>query len=342
MCINVLGAALGTLCSIPMVYFWGEKGIVPFIVTVSAMTILTSWWFARKVPLAKVHISWRETRAEAGNLLSFGLCLTSAGLMSGCALYLVRVLLIREIGLQGLGLYQAAYTLSVVYIGVIMTAMSTDFYPRLTAVAGDDATCNRLVNEQTEVGLLLAAPAVLATLTFAPLVIQIFYSASFIPAYDVLRWQMLGVFLRVIVWPISIVIQAKGKGKIFFWTELAANVANVGLIWIGISLFGLEGTGMAFFILYIFYTPMILAVVHYLSGFVWSPANLRLGFILTFCVMVTFLLPYFMHQRAATAMGAALTLGMSAYCLRTLYLLVGLQWFAGFHGKLQARLCFRK
>jgi len=266
----------------------------------------------------------------------------SSSLMSGCVFYLLRALLIREIGLQGVGLYQAAYTLSIVYIGVIMNAMGTDFYPRLTAVAGDNAACNRLVNEQTEVGLLLAAPAVIATLTFAPLAIQIFYSAQFIPAYDVLRWQMLGVFLRLVVWPIIFVIQAKGKGKTFFCTELAANVAHVGLIWAGISLFGLEGTGMAFFILYIFYTLMILTVVHHLSGFLWSAANLRLGFILSFCVMVAFLLPYFMHQRAATAMGAALTLGMSAYCLRKLYLLVGLEWFAGFHGKLQARLYFRK
>jgi hypothetical protein len=32
--------------------------------------------------------------------------------------------------------------------------------------------CNRLVNEQAEVGLLLAGPGVIATLTFAPLVIQ--------------------------------------------------------------------------------------------------------------------------------------------------------------------------
>ncbi len=340
--ITVLGAVLGTICSIPLVYFWGEKGIVPFIVTVSAMTILTSWWFARKIPLAKAHLSWRQTRAVARGLLSLGLFFMSSSLMSFCVSYLVRVLLIRKIGLQGVGMYQAAFSLSIFYIGVIINAMGMDFYPRLTTVAGDNATCNRLVNEQTEVSLLLATPAVIATLTFAPLVIRLFYSAQFIPAYDVLRWQMLGAFLRVVAWPIAIVLQAKGKGQAFFWTELAANVAHAGFIWTGISLFGLEGAGMAFFIFYIFYTLMILTVVHRLSGFLWSPANLQLGFILSFCVTVSFLLPYFVHQRTATALGAALTLGMSAYCLRTLYLLVGLQWFADFHGKLQARLYFRK
>ena len=45
------------------------------------------------------------------------------------------------------------------YVGFILQAMGSDFYPRLTAVADDHAECNRLVNEQAQIGLLLAGPA---------------------------------------------------------------------------------------------------------------------------------------------------------------------------------------
>jgi PST family polysaccharide transporter len=340
--LSVLGALLGTLFSIPMVYFYGEAGIVPFIVAVSFMSILTSWWFARKVPLAKIEVSLRETGAEARGLVSLGLVFMASGLMSTGAIYLVRVLVLQQIGLEAVGLYQAAYTLSTLYIGFVLSAMGMDFYPRLTAVAQDNLACNRMVNEQTVVGLLVATPGILATLTFAPLIMQLFYSPRFILAYSVLRWQVLGVFLRVVSWPLGYVIVAKGKGKIFFWTELAANATHVGFIWFGLYFFGLEGTGIAFFVLYIFYTVMIFAVVRRISGFNWSAANLRHGLTISVCIGLAFLFPRLIPQNCALTLGAILTMAMAAYCLRALYLLMGPGWLTSFGGKVRAHLSWLK
>jgi PST family polysaccharide transporter len=78
--------------------------------------------------------------------------------------------------------------------------MASDFYPRLTGVAKDNAECNRLVNEQARISLLLAGPGVLGTLTFAPLLILALYSKNFTPAVEVFRWICLGMALRVVAW----------------------------------------------------------------------------------------------------------------------------------------------
>ena len=48
---NVLGALFGTVISIVMVYFLREDGIVPSLIVVAAMTILTSWWYSRKIQI---------------------------------------------------------------------------------------------------------------------------------------------------------------------------------------------------------------------------------------------------------------------------------------------------
>ena len=336
--LSILGAFLGMVLSIPMVYFWGEGGIVPFLVTVSVTTFLTSWWYARRVSLADVRLSWMETWAEARGLISLGLAFMSSSLMAGGVLYLIRILLVRKIGLDGVGLYQAAFTLSTLYIGVILSAMGMDFYPRLASVAENNEACNRMVNEQTEVGLLVAAPGILATLVFAPYVIEVFYSARFIPAYDVLRWQILGVFLRVVCWPMVLVPHAKGNGRVFFLTELTASIVHVALIWGGVSLFGLEGTGIAFFALYVFYTAMMLAVVHRLSLFRWSDTNLRMGLAISVCVASVFLLPRFATRVVSLAVGSVVTLVVTLYCGRNLYLLVGPEWIAGFRSKMKTRL----
>lgn len=340
--LRVLGGILGTAVSIPMIFLWGQEGIVPFLITVSAMAILSSWWYARKIPVARIIIGWKETFREAKALLSLGLVFMATGLMGAAVLYLVRVLVVRQLGMDDVGLYQGATTLSSLYISVILNAMGMDFYPRLTAVATDNEACNRMVNEQTEVGLLVAAPGILATLTFAPLIIQIFYSASFTPAYDVLRWQILGIFLRVVSWPIGFVLLAKGKGKIFFWTELLANAVHVALVWIGVAHFGLEGTGIAFFALYVFVTVMILAVVRHLSSFHWTATSLRLLGITSVAVALAFLLPRFVAQNIAVVFGSLLTLISTIYSLRGLYRLVGPEWIIDFRGKLKSRLGWNK
>ncbi len=336
--LSVLGGLLGTVVSIPMIFLWGKDGIVPYLVTVSAMTILTSWWYARKIPVVRIILGWRETLREAKALLSLGLVFMATGLMTTTVMYLIRVLVVRQLGMDSVGLYQAATTLSSLYIGVILGAMGMDFYPRLTAVAEDNEACNRMVNEQTEVGLLVAAPGILATLTFAPLIIQIFYSASFILAYEVLRWQILGIFIRVVSWPMGFVLLAKGKGKIYFWTELMGNAVHVALVWIGILYFGLEGTGMAFFGLYVIHTIIILAVVHHLSGFQWSATSLSLIGIISAGVAFAFLFPRFTSQNIAFVFGGMLTLISIIYTLLALYRLVGPEWINDFKAKLKSRL----
>ena len=80
-------------------------------------------------------------------------------------------------------------------MGIILQAMGADFYPRLTASAHNNQECNRLANEQTLVGLLVAGPGVIASLTLAPLIIALFYSAKFGPAVGILRWVCLGASL---------------------------------------------------------------------------------------------------------------------------------------------------
>lgn len=339
---SVLGGLLGTVISIPMIFLWGRDGIVPFLITVAAMTILTSWCYARKIPVARIILGWRETLREAKGLLSLGLVFMATGLMTTAVMYLIRVFVVRQLGMNDVGLYQAATTLSSLYIGVILGAMGMDFYPRLTAVAEDNEACNRMVNEQTEVGLLIAAPGILATLTFASLIIQIFYSASFIPAYEVLRWQILGIFLRVVSWPMGFVLLAKGKGKIFFWTELTANAVHVAMVWAGMTYFGLAGSGMALFALYVFYTVMMFAVVHHLSNFNWTATNLRLIGITSAGVALAFLLPRFSTQNIALVLGSILTMISTIYSLRALYHLVGPEWVVDFRGKLRSRFGWSK
>lgn len=74
--------------------------------------------------------------------------------------------------------------------------MSTDYYLRLTAVISDHGEGRRLlslVNQHTEVGLLLCIPVLVLMLGLARWVIGLLYSNAFGPGAGVLRWHLLSL-----------------------------------------------------------------------------------------------------------------------------------------------------
>ena len=320
--LTMLGAAAGTVASIPLVWLWGERGIAPFMIVVAACAIVTSWWYARKVPLAPVTCDVRQTVRECKPLLAFGFSLMVSGLLTLGGAYLIRVIVIRTLGMEATGHYQAAISLSSIYVGFVLSAMGTDFYPRLTAVSVDHAAMTTMVSEQSEISLLLAVPGILATLAFAPLVIALFYSRDFTPAVEVLRWQILGIALRVVSWPIGFAILAKGAGRTFIATEAAAYLVQIGGIWLFVSAFGLKGTGIAFFAMYFFYWAMVYLVVHRMIGFRYSVAARRILWWTLPAVAAAFLATEFIPGWLALIVTLPVMLAATWYCGNALAALV--------------------
>jgi PST family polysaccharide transporter len=261
---------------------------------------------------------------EAGALLKLGFAFMSSGLMTMGVAYAVRVMLLRKVGFEATGLYQCAWTLGGLYVGFILQAICADFYPRLTAIAKDNTACNRLVNEQALVGLLLAGPGVIATLTFAPLVITLFYAAKFGAAVEILRWICLGATLQVITWPMGFIIVAKGKQGLFFGSELAWTIVAVGLAWVCLRSFGLNGAGMAFFGSYIFHGVLIYPIVRRLSGFRWSAENRQTGLVFLSLIAAVFCGFYVLPFFVACSLGALAAVLSSAYSIRVLLRLIPL------------------
>ena len=320
--ISVIGGGIGAAISIPMIYFLRERGIVPTITASAVLAVMTSWWYSRKIKVVTPSMTVSQVGQEAAELVRLGAAFMASGFLTMGAAYAIRIIVLRSSGFEAAGLYQAAWTLGGLYVGFILQAMGSDFYPRLTAVSRDNVESNRLVNEQAQISLLLAGPGVMATLTLAPLVISVFYTAEFHPAVSILRWICLGMTLRVVAWPMGFIVLAKGAQKIFFWTEVAATIVHVGLGWLLVSLIGLDGSGAAFFGLYAWHSVLIYFIVRRLSGFRWSAANVRLGMLFLPLTGLVFVGGYVFPAWLATTVGFMGVVISGVYSLRRLLDLV--------------------
>ena len=335
---GILGTLFGALISILVIYFLREEGIVISLILVAGMGILTSWWYSRKIQIQRPSISASQVGQEAAALLKLGFAFMASGLLMSGAAYAVRLIVVRKVGFDAAGLYQAAWALGGLYLGFILQAMGADFYPRLTAIAADNTECNRLVNEQAHVSMLLAGPGVIATLVFSPLVIALFYTHQFEGAVEIMRWLCLGMFLRVISWPMGFIIVAKGVQNLLIFSELAWTVVYLGLAWICVDAFNLKGAGIAFFGSYVFHVLMIYVIVQRLSGFRWSSTNMQTSFLFLVLIAVVFCSYYVLTPLLAMAVGTLAVLLSGVYSIQVLINLISpdqiprpllklLQWF---------------
>lgn len=320
---NIFGAAFGTVAAIGFYVSLGLRGIVPTLVAVSAFQLALSYYFARRVPVPKVALSWRQTFSQASGMVRLGLVFMSTALMGAAVVYATIALITRFEGTQAVGLYSAAFALSGVFVGFVLSAMGADYYPRLTGVAHDKAAMCRMVNEQTEIGLLLAVPGLLATLALAPWVVRLFYTAEFLPAVELLQWFILGCVGRVISWPLGYVMLALGKGQWYFLTETSFNLFHIALVALGLYLFGIEGVAIAFFVMYVGYIGAVHLVSRHLIGFRWSTGCTRMTLLALPPVVLTFAAMRWLPLWPATLVGILLTLLVSLYALRSLAQRVG-------------------
>jgi PST family polysaccharide transporter len=220
-------------------------------------------------------------------------------------------------------LYSAAYQLSGLYVGIILGAMGRDFFPRLTGASADPERRTRLVNEQIHVGVLLATPGVLATLGLCSWALRILAGTRYLGAVPIVEWQIIGVFVQTMSWPIGYVLLAKADGKAYIWSEVATTVLYVGFVLVAIRLWGLEGAGIGFLMMEGFHWLLTYFVVKWRHGLSFSRDNIVLCLVSLPMLAAVFLAARFAPSPWGTIVAVVVTLVSLAYSMVALGRLLG-------------------
>lgn len=269
--VSVWGSLVSAIAGVAAIWIWREDGLVAFAVATPCATFVIAAVYVSRLPRVEAPRTSAATfYREWNGLARLGTAFMLAGLAGTLAQLLVRGAVQRTLGAAALGHFQASWAISMTYTGFVLQAMATDYYPRLSAVARDAAATNSLVNQQTEVALLLAGPVFLVTAALAPWIISLLYSAKFAEAATVLRWQVLGDVLRIASWPLGFAILAAGRGKTYLATEICSAIVLFGVTDMYVARLGVVATGYAFVAMYAAYLPLVYLLARRRTGFAWS------------------------------------------------------------------------
>lgn len=250
---SVLGSTLGFLITLPLYYFWGIDAIVPVMVLSSLVSLALSWHFSRKVQTGCVRLNWRETVEGGKGMVKMGFFIALQGLLATGAAYIVQLYIRSEGGVGEVGLYTAGFAIINTYVGLVFTAMSSEYYPRLAGYCDDLVKFNQAINQETEISLLLLSPIIIVFIVFAKVAIALLYSSKFLGIDGMLYLAILGMFFKAPAWSLAFSYIAKGDTKAYFWNELIAIIYSTALNIFFYKYWGLTGIGFSFLAGYMLY-----------------------------------------------------------------------------------------
>jgi O-antigen/teichoic acid export membrane protein len=293
---NVLGSALGLLLTLPFYYIYGIGGVIPGIIGSALIVLFVSWYFSRNVIIEEVNISVSQTFATGKKMLKMGFMISLSSLLAIGASYLLRIFINRTGGIEQVGLYDAGFMIVNTYVGLVFTAMSTDYFPRLSSVSGSNSQCRKVINQQTEIALLILAPILVIFLIFIKEIVILLYSNQFIDVNKMIYWAALGVFFKAVTWSIGYIILAKSNSKLFFISELVANIYTLLFNVLGYYYFGLEGLGISFLFSYIISLIQVFLIAKINYDFFFETSLFKIFFIQFTIALMSFTNIYLFGQ----------------------------------------------
>lgn len=259
------GAVSGTVISVPLYYFFGTGSIVPSI-TIFSLTTMTA---------SCLYCSARGSANPPGlnksigkKFLRLGLFLTIPAIAVTAASYVFISYLNSAYSESTTGIFQAGYTLVIRYTGIVFTALSMEYFPRISRTADRANTTSTLVSHEMMLILNVLTPLLVIFISADGLILHILYTEAFIDTLPFVTIGCLAMVFRGASQCMAYVIIARGDGRTFLITELLSVAIGLTLNITLFTRYSFTGLGVSYVLWYLIYTLIV--------GYVYRGYGMRL------------------------------------------------------------------
>ena len=242
---SIWGALIGLVTGVPL-YFWlGVKGIVPSFIVSAFSTFFVTRYYVNKINYEHTSIPIRIVAKEAAPMVKMGAALMFTTLLGMISTFIIASYMRYAGGLSDVGFYNAGMAIVHSYFGVVITALTTDYYPRISAVNHDNEKLSQELNQQSLVSVLLTSPLIVLFLLLLPYFVKILYTDEFLPIVDFMKIAMFGTLITIVSNQADMIIVAKFKIKVFTIVAVSMRVFQVIISILLFKYLGLIGMGVA-------------------------------------------------------------------------------------------------
>ena len=282
---SIVPPLCGLLLSVPIYYVWGIEGIVPAMIVGNLIyfIIIRLLSYRNKQKGPKDPISWKTVWAQGRGIIKFGAVMTLGSLIGTMTTYAL-IAFINNVGnTADVGFYQACNVIAGQYTGLVFTAMAADYFPHLSSlVKSNMQQAFRLVNQQTEIIMLIITPLAMLLILTAPLVIRILLTEEFLVIERMVCFVGFASVLRGLCFACDYIIYAKGDNTIIFWVETVwGSTKTFAIMSLSYYFFGLDGLGYGALLVSVFEVIVTLILIPWRYGFRFTRKTINLILITT-------------------------------------------------------------
>ena len=241
--VSLYNVILALLITIPIYYFLGESGIVPSLVIIALLQCLLTIGYSWRLYPPRILLSASVLR-EGRSMIRLGVAFVLAGVLGSGGDFVIRSYLNNTGDLSTVGLFNAGYMMTMTYVGMVFSAMETDYFPRLSGVNQLSFTFRQTVNRQIEVTLLLVSPLLALFLLLLPQLLEVLYSGRFLPALGMAQVLVLAMYVRAVRLPMEYISLAKGASRAYLILESTYDLLLVALLLTCFNKWGIIGAGI--------------------------------------------------------------------------------------------------
>lgn len=259
---SLIGSTMGLFVSAPLYFFIGRDGIIPVMLIAAIVAVLVSNHYVNRISYERVDLNLRQTMTSAKPMVKMGIALMSMTLLQTIVAFVINSFIRSKGGLVDVGYFSAGITITGSYFGVIITALMTDYYPRIAAVNKDNKALQNELNNQSIVSLILCCPMFVLFMTLLPFFVKILYTDSFLPTVDFVKWSIYWTLITVCSNQVDLILVAKFETKVFLTISVFFRIIQVALCTLLYNFWGIEGLGIAYFILGIIHASIMCTTVY--------------------------------------------------------------------------------
>lgn len=326
---NFYGSLFGLFATLPFYYYLKINAIVPAIIISSLLTMFIAVFYADKLNVEKVEISNKQLLSKGRDLISLGFTLSISGLMTTASTYFLQLYIGSNAGIGEVGLYIAGTTLLNTYVGIVFTSMSTDYYPRLSAISHLNDQVRITVEHQALVAILIITPIICLFIPLAPLFVKIFYSSEFLSIVPMIIFGIVGMLFRAVSWSMGYILLAKGDSNLFVKTALGFNSLFLIMNVTGFYFYGLLGLGMSFTLYYFSHFLALKIITFKMYNFYFNKEFYGIYVICSFFCISAFLFDFVEYGILRIIM--SITVAIVASLFSAFYFNKKLGWFQVFN-----------
>ena len=251
---STLISSLFTLgLSIPLIYYFNTLGLMVSVFILSVSLLLTYLFhFRSSLSFGRVLFGTPFRFQIFKPILSFTMMSAVAAMVFPSVLIVIRSLLVEHVGIQLASYWEGYSRLSLFISSLAISSISLYYLPKLVE-ANTGEGLFKVVLWGIKFLAIVALPALIIILLLGSYIIPLLYSSSFLETIFLLKWELLGTFLKLLSFSVSFIMIAKKLTTVFVISELISGLLFLGLSMFFIEKYGVIGASIAFVGTYFFY-----------------------------------------------------------------------------------------